>query len=403
MANGFLPTNTGIGTIPPELFAQQQALNRQQQMANLLMQQGMNQPQGQMVSGQYVRPSIFQQLNPLAQLYVGQRISSKADKELEQQYKNIEAERKAESERLAKALRGQETVTEMAGPYGAGVGAGGANVPMPTATMQGQPDYRSAVEAIMQNRYGTGRELLPTLMNRAYPEPKKPVVVAPGGALVTESGQELYKAPFKPEAGEGVLGGGVNNNGVPVGRYDKMGRYISPEGRVFPAAAVTEAQKEHDVAMDLGYKLNNLTKSDIKNAYGSAFDYTASKVGQMVGNKKVVEAQNKINSIQIKNVLDNLSQLKGASSDKEMAQMIKDFPGYTSPPEVMEAWVERASKATNRFLKRSEKRFGFDTEYAKEGRFGNAEQKSKTSTAPQGIDQALWNAMTPDEQALWQK
>jgi len=391
------------GNLPPEILQQQQALNRQQQMAQLLMQQGQQMPSGQMVSGRYVAPSFFQYAAPLFQTYLGSRLAEKTDKQLAEEYKKLSEEKKAESERLAKALRGQETITEMAGPYGTGVGAGGANVPMPTATMQGQPDFRGAVETIMQNRLGTGREMLPALMGRAYPEPKKPVVVAPGGALVTESGQELYKAPFKPEAGEGVLGGGVNNNGVPVGRYDKMGRYVSPEGRVFPAAAVTEAQKEHDVAMDLGYKLNNLTKSDIKNAYGSAFDYTASKVGQMVGNKKVVEAQNKINSIQIKNVLDNLSQLKGASSDKEMAQMIKDFPGYTSPPEVMEAWVERASKATNRFLKRSEKRFGFDTEYAKEGRFGNAEQKSKTSTAPQGVDQALWNAMTPDEQALWQK
>jgi hypothetical protein len=131
---------------------------------------------------------------------------------------------------------------------------------------------------------------------------------------------------------------------VPVGRYDKTGRYISPQGRVFTSSAVTEAQKEHDVAMDLGYKLNNLTKNDIKNAYGSAVDYTASKIGQMVGRKDVVNAQNKINSIQIKNVLDNLSQLKGASSDKEMAQMIKDFPAYTASPDVMEKWVERAAK-----------------------------------------------------------
>ena len=40
-------------TLPPELFAQQQALNRKQQMAAMLMQQN-QQPQGQMVSGRYV-------------------------------------------------------------------------------------------------------------------------------------------------------------------------------------------------------------------------------------------------------------------------------------------------------------------------------------------------------------
>jgi hypothetical protein len=31
-----------VGTLPPELFAQQQQLNRQQQMAQMLMQQGMH-------------------------------------------------------------------------------------------------------------------------------------------------------------------------------------------------------------------------------------------------------------------------------------------------------------------------------------------------------------------------
>jgi len=80
MANGFLPTNAGIGTIPPELFAQQQQLNRQQQMANLLMQQGMSQPSGQMVSGRYVAPSFFQYAAPLFQTYAGTRLAEKGDK-----------------------------------------------------------------------------------------------------------------------------------------------------------------------------------------------------------------------------------------------------------------------------------------------------------------------------------
>jgi flagellar hook-associated protein FlgK len=161
-----------------------------------------------------------------------------------------------------------------------------------------------------------------------------------------------------------VSGGGTNNNGIPVGKFDKMGRYISPKGEVYPASAVTEARKEHDAATDLAFKLNQLSESDIKNAYGSLTDYTTSRVGRMAGSTKTVDAQTKINNLQINSVLNNLSQLKGASSDKEMAQMIKDFPGYEAPPSVMNNWVNRAATATNRFLKRSENRFGFDTEYA---------------------------------------
>lgn len=75
-----LPTNTGIGTLPPELFAQQQALNRQQQMAQLLMQQGQQMPSGQMVSGRYVAPSFFQYAAPLAQTFAATRLQEKGDK-----------------------------------------------------------------------------------------------------------------------------------------------------------------------------------------------------------------------------------------------------------------------------------------------------------------------------------
>jgi len=52
---------------------EQQKILRQQKMAEMLMQQGMQQPQGQMVSGRYVAPSIFQNLAGLANTYVGQR------------------------------------------------------------------------------------------------------------------------------------------------------------------------------------------------------------------------------------------------------------------------------------------------------------------------------------------
>jgi hypothetical protein len=69
-----------IGTLPPELFAEQQQLNRQQQMAQLLMQQGQQQPQGQMVSGRYVAPSFFQYAAPLAQMYAGKSMAEQGDK-----------------------------------------------------------------------------------------------------------------------------------------------------------------------------------------------------------------------------------------------------------------------------------------------------------------------------------
>jgi hypothetical protein len=132
-----------MGTLPPELFAEQQALNRQQQMAQLLMQQGQQMPQGQMVSGRFVAPSFFQNLAPLVQSYVGTKLAEKGDKQAVELAKKL---REGQGEAVANyigQLQGRlavpERVTEMAGPYGQGVGESGANIPMPTATIPARP------------------------------------------------------------------------------------------------------------------------------------------------------------------------------------------------------------------------------------------------------------------------
>jgi len=104
------------GNLPPEILQQQQALNRQQQMAQLLMQQGQSMPSGQMVSGRYVAPSFFQYAAPLFQTYAGTKLAEKGDKAsadlakvLRQQYAN-------EAQQYQELLRGKEATFEQAGP-----------------------------------------------------------------------------------------------------------------------------------------------------------------------------------------------------------------------------------------------------------------------------------------------
>jgi len=167
MANGFLPTNTGIGAIPPDLFAQQQALNRQQQMAQLLMQQGMNQPQGQMVSGRYVAPSFFQYAAPLAQLYAGTKLQEKGDKAMLDLAEALRKGKEEETRAIMEKLSPRDVQTEIAGPYT-------GNIPMPTATQTMPPDVQGAMNLALQSRFGAGKELLPTLIQRSLPEPVKP-------------------------------------------------------------------------------------------------------------------------------------------------------------------------------------------------------------------------------------
>lgn len=70
-----------------------QDLSRQRKIAEMLMASGMQQPQGQMVSGHYVAPSWAQQLNPLVNAAIGSASSNALD---EKQLK------------LAEALRGKQ-------------------------------------------------------------------------------------------------------------------------------------------------------------------------------------------------------------------------------------------------------------------------------------------------------
>ena len=175
MANGFLPTNTGIGAIPPELFAQQQQLNRQQQMAQLLMQQGMNQPQGQMVSGRYVAPSFFQYAAPLAQLYAGTRLQEKGDKAA-----------------LDLATKLRETQSKEIEQFG--------------ELMKTDPAaaYRLAAQSYVPELRATGvKKMMPEDVTLG--EGQKRFMVMPDGTTrVIAQGEEKYRAPISVDTGSRV-------------------------------------------------------------------------------------------------------------------------------------------------------------------------------------------------------
>ena len=117
-----------IGTLSPEQMLQQQQILRQQKMAEMLMQQGMQQPQSQMVGGRYIAPSLTQNLAQLANVYMGQRGLEKAN---QAQIDMAKAIRQGEIESLAdfeKIKRGTPAVE------------GGIYGPDNTLTMQTTPD-----------------------------------------------------------------------------------------------------------------------------------------------------------------------------------------------------------------------------------------------------------------------
>jgi hypothetical protein len=81
MASETNPINISqLGTLSPEDYAQQQLINRQQQFAQMLMQNN-QQPQGQMISGRYVKPSFFQALQPAVNMLTGAYLGKKGDEQ----------------------------------------------------------------------------------------------------------------------------------------------------------------------------------------------------------------------------------------------------------------------------------------------------------------------------------
>ena len=189
-----------IGTLPPELFEQQQQLNRQQQMAQALMQQGQQMPQGQMVSGRYVAPSFFQNILPLAQMYAGTRMAEKGDKKALELAQALRTQQQKMGEQYFESLQGKPATY-------------GADIPTETyETVKGSmitpatgPDYRKAfsiasdpyapswlkaqaAEMLKPQKVGEGEKVI-----RFNPATGKNEVVAEGG--------EKFKAPIQVDTG----------------------------------------------------------------------------------------------------------------------------------------------------------------------------------------------------------
>ena len=107
-------------------------LDRQRQLAQMLIKQGMEQPQGQMVSGRFVAPAWTERLANLLNIYSGQKGLEEADKKQLDLAQKLRQQEVADIQRFTDIQRGTPAVMEeMAGPYGMGVGPQGQNIPMP--------------------------------------------------------------------------------------------------------------------------------------------------------------------------------------------------------------------------------------------------------------------------------
>jgi hypothetical protein len=170
-----------IGTLNPEQMLQQQQILRQQKMAEMLMQQGMQQPQSQMVSGRYVAPSIFQNLAGLANTYMGQRGIEKAQQAQIDLAKRLRADETSAMADFMQQRQGRpaEMFAAQAGPM-----PDGGNIPLQESMAAIAPNPQGAYANLMANPKASSR-----LQNLAFNK----LIADPEAFTLTEGGVRFEK------------------------------------------------------------------------------------------------------------------------------------------------------------------------------------------------------------------
>lgn len=141
---------TYLSEISSEFQPELTDIQRKQKLAELLMQRGMTQPQGQMVGGRFVAPSITERLAGLFNIYSGRNLQETTE---ERQKALAEKLRQAEASDLQKFMEAGRSAPEQT-IYGAGVEG-----PTMTVTPEVKPDYRKQLAIALSSQSPTVRAL----------------------------------------------------------------------------------------------------------------------------------------------------------------------------------------------------------------------------------------------------
>lgn len=201
------------------------------------------------------------------------------------------------------------------------------------------------------------------------------------GARKFAEWQDARKEKVSAVQGTGKL---LNVEGNPIGTYDEKGNFTSSSGRVISKENMNEFGQAQEASTNLLSIFDNITNQDIDKAFGFP-DVTQNPAARLVANQDLVAAQYKINQAGVRDVLNNLQSLKGASTDMEMRKMASTFPGFTSNPEVMKKWLARAKATTTDFLNRQKNSYGFDAptvnilEFSQDPLFNSLDEQEKAN------------------------
>ena len=418
-----------IGTLNPEQMLQQQQILRQQKMAEMLMQQGMQQPQGQMISGHYVAPSIFQNLAGLANTFVGQRGIEKSDQ--------------AQLD-LAKAIRAQNT--DELNQF---------NQLLPKNPMEA---YSFAAQANNPKLQDIGfKKMLPQEFDLS--EGQKRYMTMPDGTVKeVASGGQKFRAPLQIDTGtaielrdpnnptlvlqripksmspadaarladEGIIVGGgggqpMVRTGAPVGQPQGVPQGVpQSQSQGQPAVmpplnvaglspkAAREAQAEqaktYQENVKNAYEVAKIfpaIEKALPNAHGSGIGNIMGGVANFVGyesSRNAADAELKVMSDKL---LKAVPRFSGPQSDKDVASY-KEAAGSIGDASLPMNVRMAALNTIKELNKPYAPNLNWDSPtLVAEPNKNKPNAPQQTSKAPVGVDPAVWAVMTPAEKSLW--
>lgn len=159
-------------------------LSQQQQLSKLLLQQGMQQPQGQMVGNQYVKANPLQYLSNIANLYAGKATEQAALKKEQDLAKLIRQESQTDAERILRAQQGTpaQVFQAQAGPM-----PNGGNIPVqpPQAAIPGS--NMAALTEALRGRSPVAQGMAQTLQKQLMegPDWKEGKIEQADGSTIT--------------------------------------------------------------------------------------------------------------------------------------------------------------------------------------------------------------------------
>lgn len=211
----------------PEILA----LERQRKLADLLQSRALEQPQGQMVSGRYVAPSIIQQLAPLANAYMGRKAGENYESQAGKLAQKLREQNLTEGKDILSTMMGQPEVVR----EGSTLGDEEGNV-LPFNKAAVAPDKLGALMKALGSQGSIGQTLAPQLMSNMFKE-DTPLILPEGATAVNRRGEVIARGTPKEEKLYSVNNNLVKADGtvvfqgkdkpIPVGNY-----LLSPEGKI---------------------------------------------------------------------------------------------------------------------------------------------------------------------------